>query len=65
MSIKRHELTDREWRVLKQVLPSGRPGPVRKNDRKVMNSIFLVLCSGYTLARPVRALRPYTMSLTA
>jgi transposase len=42
----RYDLTDFEWSVIEPVLPRGRPGPRRKNDRRVMNGIFWVLRAG-------------------
>ena len=42
----RYDLTDFEWSVIEPVLPKGRPGPRRKNDRRVMNGIFWVLRAG-------------------
>ena len=43
---ERHDMTDAEWEILRQVLPTGRPGPVRRNDRQVMDGIFYILRSG-------------------
>jgi transposase len=42
----RYDLTDFEWSVIEPVLPKGRPGPLRKDDRRVMNGIFWVLRTG-------------------
>jgi transposase len=39
----RYDLSDFEWSVIEPVLPKGRPGPKRKDDRRVMNGIFWVL----------------------
>ena len=36
----RYDLTDFEWSVIEPVLPTGRPGPKRLGDRRVMNGIF-------------------------
>jgi transposase len=44
--MKRYDLTDEEWTIIEPVLPQGRPGPKRKNDRRVMNGIFWVLRTG-------------------
>ena len=44
--IMRYDLTDFEWSVIEPVLPKGRPGPKRKQDRRVMNGIFWVLRTG-------------------
>lgn len=40
---ERHDGTDGEWQLPEQALPTGRQGPERKTDRRVMNGIFLVL----------------------
>jgi transposase len=42
----RYDLTDLEWSVIEPVLPKGRPGPKRKNDRRVLDGIFWVLRAG-------------------
>ncbi|GAB6052827.1 hypothetical protein JCM17960_16470 [Magnetospira thiophila] len=42
----RYDLTDFEWSVIKPMLPTGRPGPVRLDDRRILNGIFWVLRSG-------------------
>ena len=42
----RYDLTDFEWSVIAPVLPSGQPGPKRKDDRRVLNGIFWVLRAG-------------------
>jgi len=42
----RYDLTDFEWSVIEPLLPRGRPGPKRKDDRLVLNGIFWVLRSG-------------------
>ena len=42
----RYDLTDFEWSVIEPVLPKGRPGPRRKDDRRVMNGVFWVLRTG-------------------
>jgi transposase len=42
----RYDITDYEWSVIEPVLPKGRPGPRRKDDRRVLNGIFWVLRTG-------------------
>jgi transposase len=42
----RYDLTDFEWSVIEPVLPRGKPGPRRKDDRRVLNGIFWVLRAG-------------------
>lgn len=39
----RYDLTDFEWSVIKPILPRSKPGPRRKDDRRVLNGIFWVL----------------------
>ena len=42
----RYDLTDFEWSAIEPVLPKGRPGPRRKDDRRVMNGVFWVANGG-------------------
>ena len=42
----RYELTDHEWTAIKPFLPNMPRGVPRVNDRRVLNGIFWVLCSG-------------------
>lgn len=42
----RYDLTDFEWSVIERFLPKGRPGPRRKNDRRVLNGFFWALRAG-------------------
>jgi transposase len=42
----RYELTDDEWAAIKPMLPNKPRGVPRVNDRRVLNGIFWVLCSG-------------------
>jgi transposase len=44
--IMRYELNDREWAVIKPMLPNKPRGVPRVNDRRVLNGIFWVLRSG-------------------
>ena len=37
--IRRHELTDAEWDKLKELLPAGRKGRPREDDRRILNGI--------------------------
>ena len=53
-------MTDAEWLVLRSVLPTGRQGPVRKNDRRVFDGIFFVLRSGIPWRDLPRRYGPYT-----
>jgi transposase len=42
----RYELTGDEWAAIKPMLPNKPRGVPRVNDRRVLNGIFWVLCSG-------------------
>jgi transposase len=42
----RYELNDYEWTAIKPMLPNKPRGVPRVNDRRVLNGIFWVLCSG-------------------
>jgi transposase len=44
--IRRHELTDAEWDRLKELLPSGRGGRPREDDRRVLNGIVWKIRTG-------------------
>jgi transposase len=44
--IVRYELSDFEWAAIKPLLPNKSRGVRRVNDRRVLNGIFWVLCSG-------------------
>jgi len=39
----RYELSDREWSVIKSMLPNKPRGIPRVDDRRVLNGIFWVL----------------------
>ena len=57
MSSFRHELTDAQWSRLETALPPWRRGPERKDDRLVINGIFLGVADRGAVARPPRAVR--------
>lgn len=42
----RFDLTDEEWAIIRPLLPSQGRGPVRKDDRNVLNGIFYILRTG-------------------
>ena len=42
----RFDLSDEEWAVIKPLLPPRGRGPVRKDDRCVLNGIFYILRTG-------------------
>ncbi len=57
----RYELSDKEWGIIRAVLPTKPRGVPRVDDRRILNGIFWVLGSGapwrdlpgvYVLARP-------------
>lgn len=41
-----YDLTDFEWSVIEPILPTGLPGPQRRDNRRVLNGIFWVLRAG-------------------
>jgi transposase len=43
-----YELGDFEWNVIAPILPNKPRGVPRIDDRRVLNGIFWVLCSGAT-----------------
>lgn len=42
----RFDLTDEEWVTIQPLLPKQGRGPVRKDDRKILNGIFYILRTG-------------------
>ena len=56
----RYDLTDMEWSIIEPVLPRGRPGPKRKDDRRVLNGIFWVLRTGAPWRDLPERYGPYT-----
>ncbi len=56
----RYDLTDFEWNVIEPVLPKGKPGPRRKDDRRVINGIFWVLRAGAPWRDLPNRYGPYT-----
>ena len=56
----RYDVTDFEWSIIEPVLPRGRPGPRRKDDRRVMNGIFWVLRTGAPWRDLPERYGPYT-----
>ena len=56
----RYDLTDFEWNAIEPVLPKGRPGPRRKDDRRVMNGVFWVLRTGAPWRDLPERYGPYT-----
>lgn len=56
----RYDLTDFEWSVIEPVLPRGKPGPRRKDDRRVLNGIFWVLRAGAPWRDLPERYGPYT-----
>ena len=60
LSGDRHDMTDAEWEVLRSVLPTGRRGPVRKSDRRIMDGIFFILRTGSPWRDLPERYGPYT-----
>ena len=56
----RYDLNDFEWSVIEPCLPVGRPGPKRKDDRRVMNGIFWILRTGAPWRDLPERCGPYT-----
>ena len=56
----RYDLTDFEWSVIERVLPKGKPGPRRKDDRRVLNGIFWILRTGAPWRDLPNRYGPYT-----
>jgi transposase len=48
----RSDMSDLEWRFIKQVLPNKSRGVKRVDDRRVINGIFYVLRTGIPWADP-------------
>jgi transposase len=56
----RDELADYEWIAIKPMLPNKPRGVPRVNDRRVLNGIFWVLCSGAPWRDLPETFGPYT-----
>lgn len=56
----RYDISDFEWSVIEPILPTGRPGPRRKDDRTVLNGIFWVLRTGAPWRDLPERYGPYT-----
>jgi len=56
----RYELADYEWIAIKPMLPNKPRGVPRVNDRRVLNGIFWVLCSGAPWRDLPETFGPYT-----
>ena len=56
----RYDLTEFEWSVIEPLLPTGRPGPVPKYNRRVLNGMFYVLRTGSPWRDLPERYGPYT-----
>ncbi len=56
----RHDMTDEQQQRMELVMPKCLPGPPRKDDRKVMDSIFFVLRTGMPWRDLPERYGPYT-----
>ena len=56
--MRRHELTDFEWKMIEPLLPNKPRGVPRVNDRRVLNGILWRFRTGSPWARHSRALWP-------
>ena len=56
----RHDMTDREWRLIEPLLPRECPGSRRRDDRQVIGGILWVLPSGAPWRDPPPSYGPYT-----
>src|SRR5262245_24177202 len=45
-AVMRYDLSDNEWRIIREMLPNKPRGVPRVDDRRVLNGIFWVLRSG-------------------
>lgn len=57
---KLYWLTDEEWAKLQPLLPRGRPGPRREDDRRVISGILHMLRSGAPWRQTPAEYGPYT-----
>src|SRR5215207_603550 len=56
----RYDLTDFEWSVIEPQLPKGRRGVKPRNNRRVLNGVFLILRSGSPWRDLPERYGPYT-----
>src|SRR5215207_2466312 len=56
----RYDLTDFEWSVIEPQLPKGRRGVKPRNNRRVLNGVFLILRSGAPWRDLPERYGPYT-----
>ena len=58
--LRRYELSDAEWAIIKPLLPRKSRGVARVDDRRVLNGIFWRLRSGSPWADSPERYGPYT-----
>lgn len=46
MSIRRYELTDEQWEIVKSFIPNNKMGRPRKDDRLILNAMLWIARSG-------------------
>ena len=56
----RYDLSEAEWRIVEPLLPPSGRGPVRADDRRVVNGIFYVLRTGSPWRDLPERYGPYT-----
>ena len=56
----RYDLSEAEWRIVEPLLPLSGRGPVRADDRRVVNGIFYVLRTGSPWRDLPERYGPYT-----
>ena len=58
--MRRFDLSDEEWAVIKPLLPISGRGPKRKDDRQILNGIFYILRTGAPWRDLPERYGPYT-----
>ncbi|GAB5510421.1 MAG: hypothetical protein Rhims3KO_18220 [Hyphomicrobiales bacterium] len=61
----RFDLSDEEWSVIQPLLPKKGRGPVRKDDRLVLNGIFYILRTGAICRSDMGRIRRFITAMPA